>query len=50
MAGRSLRDSGFTGAADYKEAKTLKSCHREFRLIPPMRLLHRKADLQADYF
>src|SRR5690554_372839 len=29
----------FIGTADYKDAGTLKSCHKEFRLIPPVRLL-----------
>ncbi len=29
----------FIGTADYRGTKTLKSCHREFRLIPPVRLL-----------
>ena len=42
MAGRILRDSGFTGTADYKDTGTLKSCHKEFRLIPPMRLFYKK--------
>ncbi len=42
MAGRSLRDSGFTGTADYKDILTLKSCHKEFRLIPPVRLFNKK--------
>ena len=28
----------FIGTADYKDTETLKSCHKEFRLFPPMRL------------
>ena len=29
----------FIGTVDYKDIRTLKSCHQEFRHIPPMRLL-----------
>ena len=32
----------FIGTADYKDTGTLKSCHKEFRLIPPVRLLIKK--------
>lgn len=35
------RPSGFVfgRTVDYKVTGTLKSCHKEFRLIPPVRLL-----------
>ena len=32
----------FIGTADYKDTLTLKSCHKEFRLIPPVRLFNKK--------
>jgi len=38
----------FIGTADYKENKALKSCQKEFRLIPPMRLLI-KSRFATDY-
>jgi len=37
--GPHLRAFRFIGTADYKDTGTLKSCHKEFRLIPPVRLL-----------
>ncbi|MDD3908868.1 MAG: hypothetical protein PHN86_02795 [Proteiniphilum sp.] len=38
----------FGRTADYKDTGTLKSCHKEFRLIPPVRLLI-KSRFATDY-
>ena len=46
--GPRLRVFRFIGTADYKDTGTLKSCHKEFRLIPPVRLLI-KSRLATDY-
>ena len=48
MAGRNPSGFRFIGTVDYKDIRTLKSCHQEFRLIPPMRLLI-ESRLATDY-
>ena len=47
--GPRLRVFRFIGTADYKDSGTLKSCHKEFRLIPLMRLLY-KSRFAKHYF